>query len=159
MKHQIKKIKFRGGKDANTMLVRKMCSNFISHGTLTTTQAKAKMMKSVLDTLIAKTGERTEGNKNYMLRILADAKLVDRLFTQLGPKTKDIKGGYVTLRRDKIRMNDGSQMVQVTWAHDLGALLKTVEEPKKDTKTVKALKPAAKAKPEKKEKSEAEAKS
>jgi large subunit ribosomal protein L17 len=130
MKHLIKKIKFNDGKDANSMLMKKLCYNFFQSGKLVTTQAKAKAMKSLLDILVAKSTEESESNKRYMQRYITDAKLRKALFEQVGKKAAGIQGGYVRLVREHIRRNDGSQMTRVEWAHDLSLDLKVKEEPK-----------------------------
>ena len=55
MKHQISKVKFRGGKDANKMLIKKLLYNFFSHGSIVTTAAKAKALKMFVEKLVEKT--------------------------------------------------------------------------------------------------------
>lgn len=141
MKHLIKKIKFNDGKDANSMLMKKLCYNFFQSGKLVTTQAKAKAMKSLLDTLVAKTIEESESNKRYMQRYVSDAKLRKALFEQVGKKAAGIQGGYVRLVRDHVRTNDGAQMTRVEWAHNITLELKAKEESKK----IKKAEPAKKA--------------
>jgi large subunit ribosomal protein L17 len=149
MKHLIKKIKFNDGKDANSMLMKKLCYNFFQSGKLVTTQAKAKAMKSLLDTLVAKTIEQSESNKRYMQRYVSDAKLRKALFEQVGKKAAGIQGGYVRLVRDHVRTNDGAQMTRVEWAHDITLELKAKEEPKaKKTEAKKVPAKEAKAKKE-----------
>ena len=134
MKHLIKKIKFNDGKDANSMLMKKLCYNFFQSGKLVTTRAKAKAVKSLLDTLVSKSLEQSESNKRYMQRYVTDAKIRKALFEQVGKKAAGINGGYVRLIKDHIRPNDGSQMMKVEWAHDLTLELKAKEEPKKAKK-------------------------
>lgn len=148
MKHLIKKIKFNDGKDANSMLMKKLCYNFFQSGKLVTTLAKAKAMKSLLDTLVAKTREESESNKRYMQRYVTDVKLRKALFEQVGKKASGIQGGYVRLVRDHIRPNDGAQMTRVEWAHDITLELKPKEEVKKAEPAKKADANEAKAKKE-----------
>lgn len=149
MKHLIKKIKFNDGKDANSMLMKKLCYNFFQSGKLVTTQAKAKAMKSLLDTLVSKSREESESNKRYLQRYITDAKIRKALFEQVGKKAAGINGGYVRLVRQHERANDGAQMTRVEWAHDLTLELKAKEEPKKAAKAEKKVtKPAAKPKKE-----------
>ncbi|MCX7996357.1 MAG: bL17 family ribosomal protein [Patescibacteria group bacterium] len=139
MKHQIKKIKFRGGKDANKMLMRKLCVNFLSEGVLTTTEAKAKAVKSVLDKIIARAAKESESSRRFIQQQVGRRKLVDALITKVGPKVKEIQGGYVSLKRAHIRINDGSQMVTVRWAHEIESLMR--EEPEAPAKKKSKSKP------------------
>ncbi len=116
MRHQIKKIKFKGGYDANRMLLRKLAKNFLNNGYLVTTIKKAKILKSHLDKLITKTKEKKEANKNYLLKYLGDIRLVKKLFDLIGPQLKDLSSGYVTIIKQKHRDNDGSLMKKIFWS-------------------------------------------
>ncbi len=116
MRHQIKKIKFKGGYDANRMLLRKLAKNFLNNGYLVTTIKKAKILKSHLDKLITKTKEKKEANKNYLLKYLGDIRLVKKLFDLIGPQLKDLSSGYVTIIKQKHRDNDGSLMTKIFWS-------------------------------------------
>lgn len=132
MKHQVKKIKFRCGKDANRALMRKLCVNFISNGSLTTTEAKAKAVKSLLDKVVSRAAEGTEASKRFILQQIGRKDLANALMDKVGPKVKDIRGGYVSLKRAHVRVNDGSQMVVVRWAHDIAGLMREEAVPAKN---------------------------
>lgn len=145
MKHKIKKTKIRFGKDANTMLLRKLSVNFLKHGHLTTTKAKAKELKSFLDSLLNKVKEDSEVNKRIVFQVLQNKDTTKNLFTQMSDDAKKIQGSYLSIKPEKIRTSDGAPMVKVQWAHEF---FKPVVEEKP-----KAEKKAAKPKAEKKEKS------
>lgn len=119
MKHQSKKIQFGNGQDADRMLMRKMCYNFLQSGRLTTTYPKAKAVKSMLDTLVARLDEQTEANKKYVSQIIQDKVLRRELFAQLGSVATEIRGGYITISRLHERSSDGAQMAQISWAHSI----------------------------------------
>lgn len=146
MKHLSRKPKFGNGKDANDMLFRKLCYNFFTQGTITITHQRAKALKSLIDRLVSKTSERTESNKNYILRYIQDKNIINALFEKAGPVAQKTRGGYVTITRKHIRSNDGSQMSQLTWAHGI-----TLQEPKKEEKVEKKAPKKAAPKAEKKE--------
>lgn len=116
MRHRVKKIKFKGGYDANRMLIRKLVKNFLVNGYLVTTIKKAKAIKSYLDKLMDKTREKTESNKNYLLKFLGDVKLVKKLFDLISPQLKDISSGYVKIIKQDFRDNDGTLMAKVIWS-------------------------------------------
>lgn len=148
MKHMTRKINFATGHDANKMLFRKMCYNFFLHGKIVTTRERAKTLKSLIDTLVSKTKEKTQGNKNYILRYIQDKKMISDLFDRVGPQAKSINGGYISFKRLHVRSNDGAHMAELTWAH--GIVLQKPElpvpseknqtEPKKSGKQVKEKK-------------------
>ena len=136
MIHGVKKIKIKGGQDSNSMIMRKLMYNFVKFAHVTTTEARAKALKSTLDKVLGKTKEKTESNKNYLLGYFQQKKVVDTLFEQVGPVISKIIGGYVKLVRKNLRINDGSMMVDVRWAHPVVIEWKDEMkvEPKKVTK-------------------------
>ena len=60
MIHGVKKSKFKGGQDSNSMIMRKLMYNFVRFAHVTTTEARAKALKSELDRALTKTKEKTE---------------------------------------------------------------------------------------------------
>lgn len=122
--------------------MRKLAVNFLAHGKLTTTEKKAKVLKTHLEKLVEKTKTRTEANKNFLLSNLASPSLVERMFSQVGSAVSGRVGGYVRIEKLHNRLSDGASMAKVTWAMPV-----VMEEPK-------AVKPVAKptkqeAKPQK----------
>lgn len=117
MVHIVKKNKFRGGQDANQMLVRKLARNFLLSGKIKITIRRAKVLKPIIESYIEKAKKRTESNKNFLLSKLADVKTVESLFTDVGTAMKDIKGGYVKITRIGYRDSDGSEVAFLEWAH------------------------------------------
>ena len=87
MRHRIKKIKFKQGKDANTMMLRKLTVNFIRHGKITTTLHRVKVLKSQIERLVEKMKVESEANKNQLLSAVGETKLLSR-------KVKDICQGF-----------------------------------------------------------------
>lgn len=142
MKHKVKKAKFGLGKDANDALFKKMCYNFFTNGTLTTTSERAKAVKALIDTLVSKTSEKTQSNRNYILRYVQDKNIIDSLFEKAGPVAQKIRGGYVSMKRLHIRTSDGAQMAKLVWANGI-TLQQPVKEEAPAPKTKKT--PTAKA--------------
>ncbi len=115
MRHRVKKIKFRFGKDHNKMLMRKLVVNFLQHNKLTTTLPKAKALKSYLEKVISKAREKTEANKNALLKYVGNPRWVDYLFEKVGPAFKERIGGYVRVVKLLPRESDGAKMARVEW--------------------------------------------
>lgn len=132
MRHGSKKIKVRLGIDANKMLMRKLTMNFISMGKITTTQTKAKLLKTFVERLVEKTKQETEANKNYLLRYIPYSHIVQKLFLNVGPAMKDKIGGYVTLQKMYQRDSDGAIMVKMQWSNPV-----VMNEPVKEKVSVK----------------------
>ncbi len=119
MRHRVKKIKLKGGKDANKMLMFKLANNFLSNEMIITTAKKGKLAKSYIERLIDKSKIKNEANKNYLLRFIHNKKLVNFLFDKVGSALKDVRGGYLKITKIGRRDSDGSEMVKLEWAHPI----------------------------------------
>ncbi len=117
MRHRVKKIKFTSGIDANRMLMRKLAVNFLSKGYLQTTLIKARALKTHIEKLVSKMKVKSESNKNYLLRYLAETKIVNDGFDRVGPALNKIKGGYVRVIKIGMRSADGASMAKVEWVY------------------------------------------
>lgn len=99
------------------MILRKLLRDFFLHAHIETTEKRAKVLKVYVDRIVSKTKERTEANKNYLLRYFPQTRFVNVLFDQVGPAVKAITGGYVRTVRLHQRITDGAVMMRVEWAH------------------------------------------
>ncbi|MBI4004793.1 hypothetical protein HY358_01495 [Candidatus Roizmanbacteria bacterium] len=116
MRHKSKKIKIRFGKDANKMLMRKLAVNFIGVGKITTTSTKAKSLKSYLERLVEKAKKDSQANRNYLLKNLADPKVIRTFVSSVGTQSGERTGGYITAEKLHQRDNDGALMVRLQWS-------------------------------------------
>lgn len=119
MKHSVKKIKVRGGKDANKMLVRKLAMNLLTSSKIVTTDKKARILKSFIERIINKAKTNTEANKNVLLQYFPKKNIVEELFTQTSAVFAKRTGGYVRIIRLNQRANDGAMMTQVEWVEPI----------------------------------------
>lgn len=127
MKHRVHKFNFKGGKDANDMLLRKLVVNFVEHGSMITTEKKGKALSSYIGRIVEKSKNKSEANKNYLLKEINSEKIIGLLFDKVGPVFKDVVGGYLTLQRLQQRVADGATMVKVAWAKPV-VLVEPVEK-------------------------------
>ncbi len=141
MKHRVKNIKFSRGQDANQMMVKKLLINFLRSSQLVITEKRGKALKMYLDKILSKTKEQNEANKNYLLRYFPQQKIVDVLFTQVGPAIQNINGGYTSLTKLTQRDSDSAYMVKIQWAHpisiDWGKSKEELKAEKKSSKSAK----------------------
>ncbi len=131
MRHGVNKIKIQLGKDANKTLVRKLAVNFLTHGRITTTETKARVLKTYLEKLVEKSKKKNEANKNYLLKNLGDSKTVASMFSAIGSSIEGKVGGYIKAQKMHKRLSDGSLMVKLEWSIPI-----LVEDNKQKTKTV-----------------------
>lgn len=117
MRHRVKKIKFRGGRDANRMLIRKLTVNFLKNAKIKTTLKKAKTLKTEIEKLVEKAKVENEANKNVLLKSLNDSKLVSQVIREVGRPLADKVGGYVRVVKLGARQSDGAEMARLEWAY------------------------------------------
>lgn len=131
MRHGYRKIKFKQGKDANKMLLRKLAINFLAHGKINTTYKRAKTLKTWIEKIVEKSKQETQANKNYLLKILTNKKTIKFLFSQVGPLLRDKTGGYVRVVKLQERLSDGSLICRLDWVYPV--VVKEVEAVKKNS--------------------------
>lgn len=115
MRHRQKKIKFKKGKDATAGISRKLLVNFVNVGKIETTLARAKILKSLIDILVYKAGERKNSNENVIRKYFGSNDLVDKMFNTIGPEFKDRKSGFVRIIKTNYRIGDGTEMAKLEW--------------------------------------------
>ena len=119
MVHPTKKAKFRLGKDSDSMLLKKLLVNFLKHGSLTTTFKKAKVTKIFVERVVEKAKNKTESNKNYLLKAVGNKETILYLFDEVGPSLKEKKGGYVRLLKLMERQSDGAPQGKLEWVYPI----------------------------------------
>lgn len=135
MRHRSRTIKFKSGQDANQMLGRKLLSNFLAHGKITTTQRKARFLKPQIERFVAHAKSGSQSSYNEMLKMVADHGLVKRTIKEVAPLFKDRNGGVVTSKRLHVRSSDGALTVRLDWT--VPVVYEKKPEPVKVKKEVK----------------------
>ena len=76
-------------------LFKNMATALLTYGRITTTEAKAKEIRGVVEPLITLAQTNDLHSRREAYRVLGNHKLVKRLFDEIGPIFKDMdKGGY-----------------------------------------------------------------
>lgn len=77
---------------------------------VTTTLAKAKMLRPYAEKMITKARTGTLHNRRLILRDIEDTEVVTRLFDEVAPRYSDRPGGYTRIVRVGPRRGDGTEM-------------------------------------------------
>lgn len=134
MVHPTKKAKFQHGKDADSMLIKKLVSNFLKHGSLVTTLKKARVTKTAVERIVEKAKNKTESNKNYLLRTVGNIETISLLFDEVGPSLREKKGGYVRILKLGERASDGALCGKLEWTHPI-----VIKKEKNDVQKAKLI--------------------
>jgi len=80
---------------------------------VTTTVAKAKMLRPYAEKLITKARSGTLHARRHILRDIGDTEIVTRLFDEVAPRYAERPGGYTRIVRLGPRRGDGAEMAVV----------------------------------------------
>jgi len=94
MRHRKKSQKFSRSRAQRKALKKSLLRSLIIYERIKTSEAKAKELSSWIDRLISLAKEPTLANKRLAYEILCDHLLVKKLFDNIAPRFKEIKGGY-----------------------------------------------------------------
>ncbi|MDP8213522.1 MAG: 50S ribosomal protein L17 [Candidatus Zapsychrus exili] len=104
---------------------------------ISTTKAKAKEARKLVDKLITLGKKGTLADKRRAFAILCDHKIVSQLFTEIAPRFQTRKGGYTRIIPLANRRGDNAEMVYL----ELTEKKEIVIVPKKKKKAAIATKP------------------
>ncbi len=123
-------------------MFKNMSASFLKHELIKTTLIKAKELRRFVEPLIALAREDSVAHRRLADQRLRDQEALAKLFTIVGPRSKDRKGGYVRILKCGFRAGDKAPMAYVEWVDRSEELVK-MEKPVK-TKAVAKKKPAEK---------------
>jgi len=110
MRHLKKRNKITKTSNQRRAIYRLMVSSLILKERITTTEAKAKKIRSFLEKNISRAKQNTLANRRFLLRHFP-SKAVDKLFKELSVRYKERAGGYSRIIKIDPRKNDSARMV------------------------------------------------
>lgn len=144
----------------NTGHLRSMMSNLtrdlLTHERIKTTTPKSKELRRSVEKMITLGKLGTLSARRRAMAFLHDKALVTKLFTELGPRYKDRKGGYTRSIKAGVRHGDCAPVSFIELVD--GVIGKGVAKPEKETKAGAPKKKAVPKKEKAKEAAKADAK-
>ncbi|MCK4519990.1 MAG: 50S ribosomal protein L17 [Candidatus Omnitrophica bacterium] len=110
MRHRKKSERFSRPRAQKKALVKSLVRAMVINERITTITSRAKYLKGEIDRLITRAKKGTLAGKRLAYRILEDHKLVKKLFDDIGPRFKDVNGGYTRSLRLGNRKGDGASL-------------------------------------------------
>ncbi|KAF0242830.1 MAG: large subunit ribosomal protein L17 [bacterium] len=112
MRHRIYGKHLGRDKDERQNLFRGLVQALLTHGTITTSESKAKATKGLIDKVINLAKEkRTQGR---LQSFLTDKNLQERLIKEIVPKLGTRTSGYTSMVRMGSRLGDQTMMVRMS---------------------------------------------
>ncbi|MDP3245125.1 MAG: 50S ribosomal protein L17 [bacterium] len=92
-------------------LLRGLANNFILYEKIKTTQARAKVLRSLVERLISLSKNPTLAHRRLLIKSLYTEGAVKKALEVLGPRYKERAGGYTRIIKLKQRQGDGAPIV------------------------------------------------
>ena len=113
MRHKVAGRNLSRSTEHRWALYRNKVNALLDHDRITTTEAKAREVRSLAEKMITLAKDGTLASRRETLAFITDKKVVDRLFAEIAPSYADRKGGYTRLLKLGPRPGDSAPMVQV----------------------------------------------
>jgi large subunit ribosomal protein L17 len=91
-------------------MISNMAVSLILHKRITTTTAKAKVLRTFVEPLITKSKEDSTHSRRVVFSYLKDKSAVSELFREISPKIADRPGGYTRILKTGNRIGDNAEM-------------------------------------------------
>lgn len=110
MRHQLSGRQLSRNAPHRRAMLRNMAASLLRHETIRTTVPKAKELRRVVEPLITMGKIDTAAKRRTAFSRLRDAKVVEKLFVDLGPRFKARAGGYTRILHMAPRPGDNAPM-------------------------------------------------
>ena len=90
---------------------RNMVTSLFRYERITTTEAKAKEVRKAAEKLITRAKVDSVHNRRIAAKFIADEKILNKLFTEIGPRKKDRNGGHTRIMKLGFRQGDAADQV------------------------------------------------
>lgn len=124
---------------------RNMVTSLFRYERITTTKSKALEVRKAAEKLITRAKVDSVHNRRVAAKFIADEKILNKLFTEIGPRMKERNGGYTRVLKMGFRQGDAADVVILELV-DYTLPEADAADAKADTKAKKAKAPKAEAK-------------
>ncbi len=94
-------------------MYRNLVTDLLRHEHISTTEAKAKEVKSLTEKMITLGKKNTLHARRQMLSFVATKSVVSKVFEELAERYADRPGGYTRLIKLSPRLGDGAPIVRL----------------------------------------------
>lgn len=146
MRHRVFGRKLNRDYNARKSLLKNLISSLITSGQITTTEAKAKAVRGLMDKLVTRAKQGTLQSRRLLEALLQDKDLVNKMIDEIAPKFATRPGGFTRILRLERRYGDNAEMVKIEFVETVeagihapvkGEIVKSVETKEVPTKAEK----------------------
>ncbi len=103
-----------GGSPAHQkLIIANLATSLFEHGRITTTEAKARVLRPVAEKLITKAKKGDLHNRRQVLSTIRDKGVVHALFEEIAPRYAERPGGYTRITKIGPRKGDNAPMAVI----------------------------------------------
>ena len=92
-------------------MTRNMVTSLLRFERITTTKAKALEVRRAAEKLITRSKVDSVHNRREAAKFIQEEKVLNKLFTEIGPRMKDRNGGYTRVLKLGFRQGDAADVV------------------------------------------------
>jgi len=113
MRHKVAGRKLGRSSDHRKALYRNLVTDLLNYEKITSTEAKAKEIRSLAERMITLGKEGGLHSRRQALSFILDKKVTEKLFNELAPRYAERPGGYTRIIKLGPRLGDGAPMAQI----------------------------------------------
>ena len=98
---------------AKSALMRSLVTNLVLYERIRTTLSKAQELQPLIERYVSLSKNNDLSTRRQLLKFLYAENAVKKMLEVLGPKYKDVKGGYTKVTKLGFRKGDGAPLVQI----------------------------------------------
>jgi large subunit ribosomal protein L17 len=106
--------RFGGSPAHQKAILANLATSLFDHGSITTTEAKARLLRPYAERLITKAKRGDLHNRRQVMSVIRDKTVVHMLFTEIGPRFSDRPGGYTRITKIGPRKGDNAPMAVIS---------------------------------------------
>jgi len=138
-----------GSASHQKLILANLATSLFEHGRITTTEAKARMLRPYAERLITKAKKGDLHNRRQVLAVIRDKDIVFHLFDEIAPNYSARPGGYTRIIKAGNRKGDNAPMAIIELVEALTVQQVAVTEAEAATKRAAKEAAASKAAPAK----------
>ena len=151
MRHRHKLKKLNRDTKHRQALFKNQLKQLVIYGSITTTLAKAKQAKRLVDKLVYRAKDGSVASRRTLHRFFGDRRIVNILVDEIAPLYSDRNSGFTTLARVGVRRGDNAPVAKLSFIkqrENVGKLnkpkSKSQKTPQKNSKKAQETKKIAK---------------
>jgi large subunit ribosomal protein L17 len=113
MRHRVAGRKFGRNTNQRKALFRNLAVSLILHERITTTEAKAKTIRPIVEKLVTMSREDTQHHRQLVMARLNDERATEKLFAVIGPRFDGQPGGYTRIYKLGTRRGDAAPLAMI----------------------------------------------